>query len=805
MPSDMPRETEEVSTQAESGDLSGITEMFGLQDGQGDTGTHADADTAGRWESVTEGTGYGSNDASGRLVQGRYRLIAELGAGGMGVTYRAWDTQAGIPVVVKMPKREVRHDRSAITRFSREIEAMRAVPHPSIVPITDFGDDEGCPFVAMRFLPGGSLADYRRRDESDRPIKNPPGMLFFWLPGTAEAIDHIHARRMLHRDVKPGNIFLDGFLRSYLGDFGIAKVVDDSGGLQKEQTLTGTKIAIGTPEYMAPELFKPRSQLDGRADQYALAVTVYEMLCGEKPFTGSTAHIIVEHSSLPVPPLERHCPGLPRSLYEAVHRALSKKPDERFATCGEFAEAALVDLKPLEPEADTVRLLCPSCKNILKLPNRAAGKSGKCPRCQASMDVASDLGSLWLESEERGGGLAVIGGMATPSQPLEKPEEPELRPAPATEARRAFPWAAVAAAVVASLIVGYFGGSNSERLRLSQQRAKLESRSPIKASGASQLRMNTAGKIEELEQRVQDRDKTIADMEKVKAERESLAAENERLAKDVASARAAIVPEAFPPASSTTGTSGPAPAVPPSIETLTNSIGIRFNLCRSGSFTMGYANGLGAESPPHAVAITKPFYIGIFEVTNAQWKQVMGSVPSKWKEDAHPVEQVSWEEAVEFCRKLSALPEERNAGRVYRLPTEAEWEYACRAGTTTKFSFGDDEKLFGDYGWFGDNSGKQTHPVGQKEPNAWGLYDMHGNVLEWCSDWNGIYPDGEVTNPQGPSSGSDRVVRGGCWLSSAWICRSALRYWDDPSRRIYSLGFRLALSPSGAESPEADK
>lgn len=125
--------------------------------------------------------------AAGRMVVDRYRLIAQLGAGGMGVTYRAWDTLAGVPVVVKMPQREIWRDREMMARFSREIEAMRAVLHDSIVPITDSGADEGCPFVVMRFLPGGSLAEYRRRDDAGNPIRNPPGMLHFWLPGVAAA------------------------------------------------------------------------------------------------------------------------------------------------------------------------------------------------------------------------------------------------------------------------------------------------------------------------------------------------------------------------------------------------------------------------------------------------------------------------------------------------------------------------------------------------------------------------------------------------------------------------------------------
>ena len=183
----------------------------------------------------------------------------------------------------------------------------------------------------------------------------------------------------------------------------------------------------------------------------------------------------------------------------------------------------------------------------------------------------------------------------------------------------------------------------------------------------------------------------------------------------------------------------------------------------------------------------------------------MGSVPSIWKDDDRPVEQVSWNNAVEFCRKLSALPEERTEGRVYRLPTEAEWEYACRAGSTTVFSFGDDESRFEEYGWFRGNSGGQTRPVGKREPNAWGLCDMHGNVADWCSDWYSEYLQSEETDPQGPSGGSARVIRGGGWNRTARSCRSAIRYWSDPSHRDSGLGFRLALSPSGVEPPEAGK
>jgi eukaryotic-like serine/threonine-protein kinase len=700
--------------------------MFGLRDEQqAKSGTRTGTDTVGRWVAATSGDAVFPADASGRLVNGRYRLIAELGVGGMGVTYRAWDTQAGIPVVVKMPRREVRSDSEAMQRFAREIAVMLAVSHDSIVPITDHGDDDGCPFVVMRFLPGGSLADYRRHDDAGSPIRNPPGMLNLWLPGVAAALDHIHAKGMLHRDVKPGNIFLDGFLKPYLGDFGIAKVVDESSGLQKEQTLTATKMAIGTPEYMAPELFKPQSKPNGSVDQYALAVTVYEMLCGEKPFKGDRAHIIVEHSAMPVPPLAAKVPGLPQSLYVAVEKGLAKSAEERFTTCSEFAEAVVAELAVLPRESDTVRLLCPGCKNILKLPQKAAGRTGRCPRCREAIDVAADLWSLWLESEERCGRRVVAASTAAPSQSLQKLDEPEPQPVASKATRRGMHWIAVVAAFVAGLLGG---------VTIIIGILAIPSPEPIISRGI---------------------------------------------------------------------------LTPKGVETLTNSIGMRFNLCRAGTFTMGDDSSNGDGQPEHHVTIAKPFYVGIYEVTNAEYRRVMGELPGRLRDDDRrgddlPVECVFWEDATEFARKLSELPEERLARRKYRLPTEAEWEYACRAGTKTRYSFDFDEGEFGEFVWFGRNSGRQTHRVGEKKPNAWGLYDMYGNVEEWCSDWYGDYGSGVVTDPQGPASGYGRVSRGGNFLDSPVKCRSASRRESSPSSAMSGNGFRLALSLPEVQSPKAE-
>lgn len=229
--------------------------------------------------------------------------------------------------------------------------------------------------------------------------------------------------------------------------------------------------------------------------------------------------------------------------------------------------------------------------------------------------------------------------------------------------------------------------------------------------------------------------------------------------------------------------------------TLTNTIGMKFVLIPPGEFLMGSPDddrhGLAPEKPQHRVTITKPFYLGVYEVTQLEFARMMRANPSNFKGDMkRPVEQVTWNHAVEFCRRLSAKERVR-----YRLPTESEWEYACRAGSTTRYCFGDSESQLGEFAWYGDNSGKATHPVGQKKPNAWGLYDVHGNVWEWCADWYGTnyYRASPATDPTGPTTGSGRVSRGGGFDPAAVHCRSAKRGDLFLVNGVYlALGFRVA-------------
>jgi formylglycine-generating enzyme required for sulfatase activity len=279
---------------------------------------------------------------------------------------------------------------------------------------------------------------------------------------------------------------------------------------------------------------------------------------------------------------------------------------------------------------------------------------------------------------------------------------------------------------------------------------------------------------------------------------------------------------------------------------ITNSIGMTLALIPPGEFDMGssedeikrvlgrehegdwhptYIDRVGSEGPRHRVKMTRPFYIGTYEVTQAEYEKVMEVNPSHFsaadegrdKLDSpdtgdFPVEMVAWSDALEFCRRLSALPDEKEAERHYRLPTEAEWEYACRAGSASSYCFGGDEAKLPEYAWMRVNSDGSSRAVGTRKPNAWGLHDMHGNLWEWCADWyhNKYYGQSPEANPPGPQSGSwtvpndpssriARVVRGGAWTDANpdWFrnaARSPSGRGDSGSSRY---GFRVVCVIDG--------
>jgi len=233
--------------------------------------------------------------------------------------------------------------------------------------------------------------------------------------------------------------------------------------------------------------------------------------------------------------------------------------------------------------------------------------------------------------------------------------------------------------------------------------------------------------------------------------------------------------------------------------------GMKLNWVAPGRFRMGSpseeAGRSNDEGPQTEVKISEGFWLGTYTVTQEEWKTLAEEVsglnaePSYFRGNRLPVEQVSWEECHTWLEELNGLEEGRlPEGFGYRLPTEAEWEFACRAGSSTRFHFGEGDDQLREYAWYSGNSRSQSHPVGEKKANDWGLHDMHGNVWEWCEDrYGGPLPGGSVIDPKGPVFGANRVFRGGSWGVAASRCRSAYRVWNKPGYRDYTVGFRVAL------------
>ena len=733
----------------------------------------------------------------------------------MGVVYRAWDTTGNLPVVIKMPKPEVLKDQDTVRRFAREIRAMASLAHPHIVPIVDDGIDAGVPFGVIRFLPGGSLSDRRLREggaSKGKPLANQPSTLHLWLPAIAGALDFVHSRGVVHRDVKPDNIFFDAFWGAFLGDFGIAKLIEDSAAIQREETLTGTGLVIGTHAYMAPELFTPKSKPDGRADQYALAVTVYEMLCGERPFTGESSHIMVEHCTVPAPRIDQRQPGLPASLCAAVHRGLEKQPENRFESCTEFAMAVLRGVSEPTVEVGVARLLCPGCSNILKVGESARGRQGKCPKCKTELDVAEDLGALWLKDENKNAADSRENGRRGKGNSTITPISSTVFAPPVGGGRPLIDRSilpllgvGIGGGLLASLFVFWLLTSDSNarhKVRLEKENARLVAQTDAaekkawaaeafaeKLTAEKAVAEELAAAAEKVAADKLDADK-LATAEKVAADKQAATdkavADKEAADKLEVAGKKKLADEAA--------------KLPAAGEVIENSIGMKLVEIPAGNFTMGSPAGEKDHQRNEqqvAVTITQPFLIGQTEVTQGQWKAVMGTEPWKGKNTTregptYPASRVSWGDATAFCEALS-----KTEGRQYSLPTEAQWEYACRSGTQAAFSFAGDAAQLSTYAWwgglFGDGNAQNeqyAHEVATKKPNPWGLYDMHGNVYEWCNDYYATTLSGR-NDPKGPVAGSARVIRGGDWSGSPVVCRSAYRSNSGPLSRSSPFGFRV--------------
>jgi tetratricopeptide (TPR) repeat protein len=329
------------------------------------------------------------------LGQGRYRVTAKLGEGGMGFVYKAHDLRLSTEVVIKVPR--LSSDPEFAARFTKEIRALVLLSHPHIVKVNDVGIHEELPFAVMQFLAGGSLAD-RQFDARGKRQPQELGSILSWLEDIASALDFMHRKGFVHRDVKPANILFDEDGNVFLSDFGIAKVLAEESQRSPNTALTTAGTVLGTPEYMAPEVILG-NPYDGRADQYALGIMLYELLAGRLPFEASqSTALLVKHTAEEPKPLTELAPHVPPTVAAVVHRALAKNPAQRFRDCAALAQTLLeaaagtakLGAKPTVG-ARVRRVSCPSCGRSFPLPPQAQGRRLRCPACKESFQ-APDAG-----------------------------------------------------------------------------------------------------------------------------------------------------------------------------------------------------------------------------------------------------------------------------------------------------------------------------------------------------------------------------------------------------------------------------
>ena len=620
----------------------------------------------------------------GTILAGRYHVLRKLGGGGMGDVYLAEDAQLDNKLfAIKMLPSVLASDKRAYRQLKEEALMAMKLTHPNIVTLRAFEENGGTPFLVMDYIEGKTLsnclADWGKLSAEKTAALLKP---------VAVALDYAHSQKVVHRDIKPGNVLIRKDGVPFVLDFGIAREIHET------MTRVTGRSSGGTLHYMSPEQLNGASPKPAQ-DVYSFAAMAYECMKGDPPFVrGDIEHQIENKTPEPLPG------GTP--IAAGVMAGLAKKPEERPANCMAVIEG-----------------------NGFSRAEHVDGVLG-----------TGDGGQ-----EERKG----VGGLVAAS---------------------------------ALVICPVCGKKNDPK---------------------ETFRCRECGR-DNLCLRHQD-EKTFLCADCIAARRAE--ANRKAEAKRIATEKAKREAEAKRKAEAVRATG--------TVKTLILPGGATMEMIyvAPGSFTMGSPeteeDRYGDETQ-HRVTLTKGFWLGKYPVTQLQWKSVMGSNPSYFQRsffskifrgdtgvvefEQCPVESVSWNDCQEFIRKVNAEAERQFDGEA-RLPKEAEWEYACRAGSTGAFAgTGNLDSM----GWYWVNSGGKTHPVVQKNPNAWGFYDMHGNVCEWCNDWYGSYPGGIVTDPAGAASGGFRVLRGGGWYGYARDCRSANRFRYFPGFRDWNSGFRLARS-----------
>ena len=695
----------------------------------------------------------------GTVLRGKknsYRIDRVLGQGTFGITYLAYTTvtvegdlgklQTEIQVAVKeffMSDINGREGSSVTTggsgelfdryrhKFAREASNLAKLKHCGIVKVIETFEANGTSYYAMEYCGGGSL---------DALIANrgglPEGDALRYFGQIAEALSYMHSQRMLHLDLKPGNVMLRTDGEAVLIDFGLSKQFNDKGEPESSTTIGG-----GTPGYAPIEQANYREDSGGKLpvtmDVYALGGTLYKMLTGERPPVASD----VMNNELPEQPLRDH--GVSDDVIAAIHRAMQPKSRDRYQTVAAFA-AALDCASEATEAADQG-----------EEPEVVLVDDGRQPVAEPQPHTPA-------------------AEPARANQGQQQNEYPEPEPEPEQPRRKWLPWVVgVAVAAIAFVAVMLLQPKPQPAIEVPDDLITAVTQSDTVSADEQPVQQVAQQPQKPEPQQTQQQPQRPVQQQPVEQPQPTRPEPQRPVLQQ---------PEPEPMPATVQQPQRPQSNLPD----------IAMVYVSGGTFTMGATLEQGSdawddEKPAHSVTLSG-YYIGKYEVTQKLWKAVMGSNPSNFKGDNLPVERVSWNDVQEFLRKLNAM-----TGKNYRLPTEAEWEFAARGGNSSrgyKYSGGNS---IGNVAWFGGNSGSRTHAVGTKSPNELGIYDMSGNVYEWCQDWYGSYSSSSQRNPQGPNSGSDRVSRGGGWLNFASYCRVSFRNYYTPGGRDSYLGFRLAL------------
>ena len=693
----------------------------------------------------------------GELFANRYRLIKEVGRGSFGEVWLVRDEQLDLEVALKV---YIALDERGLEEFKGEYKNTYALNHPNLLHATYFGVDEKRPYLVMPYCPASAVGLLGGIDE---------GTAWRFLRDVAGGLAYLHGQDILHRDIKPDNILRNEAGDFVITDFGISLRMRST--LRRNSTRKADADMGGSIPYMGPEMFSANPQAVKATDIWALGVSLFELMSGDLPFFGQGGGMLLRGAEIPA--IQGH---FSEELKKTVQSCLARETWDRPTAeqLRDYAEAKLQGGNPDKtwgepngsakakdgttgkPEAGKVEPTIASKAEVEEETARQGKGNGKKNRIGVLVAVVMVVIVV----------LTTVGGLVQQSNRRERAEREREQVAIAERARQ-------------------------DSIADAQAEMQRQAREAEERRQAEEARQKAAQERERQAAEAKAEQERLAQLERERQEQERQCQEEARKQREAEAVRQKAEQERQRQV---------AEARRKATSNRTIRVGdVSFEMVyvQGGTFRMGATAEQGIDASRdekvHSVTLSD-FHIGKYEVTQGLWKEVMGENPSYNKAgDNYPVERVSWEDCQRFIERLN-----NRIGLKFRLPTEAEWEYAARGGRKSRgYKYSGTTYDLESVAWYNGNSGNETHPVGQKQANELGLYDMSGNVWEWCRDWYGYgsYGSSAQTDPTGPQSGAFRVLRGGSYNLDVGFCRVSCRHGHDPGYRNGNYGLRLVLAP----------